>query len=78
MANGYQIIRDGPDSFLVEGFFRCDGEQRFTSANGFKTEAEARKWIYNRQANEWRRAYWYPHLGSFRWPQCNQRDSNAE
>ena len=53
MTDGYRIIQNGPDSFSVEGLFRRDGEQRFTSASGFKTEADALKWVYNRQAKEW-------------------------
>jgi hypothetical protein len=78
MTHGYQIIRDGPDSFSIEGFFNSGGEQRFISANGFKTEAEARKWVYNQQANEGGSPLWHPHLGSFRWPQSNQPYRSTE
>jgi hypothetical protein len=45
----YQIIQNGPDSFLVEGYFRRDGQQQFVSASGFRTETEARKWVYEQQ-----------------------------
>jgi hypothetical protein len=52
VTEGHQIIRDGPDTFSVEGVVRRDGEQRFTSANGSKSETEARKWIYYLQAKD--------------------------
>lgn len=52
MAEGYRIIREGPGSFSVEGFFRRNGEQRFSAASGFKSEAEARQWVYNQQAKD--------------------------
>jgi hypothetical protein len=50
--DGYRIIQNGPDSFLVEGYFRRDGQQQFVSASGFKTETEARKWVYEQQVRE--------------------------
>ena len=30
MADGYRIIRNGPEDFSVEGFFSKDGSQRFS------------------------------------------------
>lgn len=55
MADGYRIIRNGPEGFSVEGFFRKDGSQRFTAAHGFTSEAAARQWVYDQQAAEDRR-----------------------
>ena len=52
MADGYRIIRDGPQGFSVEGFFRKDGAQGFRSAHGFPSEAAARQWVYDQQAAE--------------------------
>ena len=52
MPEGYRIIRDGPNSFSVEGFFRRNGQQRFSSASGFKSEADARQWVYDQQAKD--------------------------
>jgi hypothetical protein len=46
-ADGYRIIRDGPEDFSVEGFFRQDGSQRFRSAQGFPSEVAARQWVYD-------------------------------
>lgn len=50
--SGYRIIRDSPGRYSVEGFFRHGSEERFSSASEFKTEAEARQWVYHRQAEE--------------------------
>ena len=49
MGGGYKIIRQGA-TFSVEGFFRNGNTQRFSAASGFKTEAEARAWVYEQQA----------------------------
>ena len=45
MADGYRIIRNGPQDFSVEGIFRQDGSQRYRRANGFPSAAAARLWI---------------------------------
>ena len=52
MADGYRIIRDGPQGFSVEGFFRKDGAQGFRSAHGFPSEAAARQWVYDQLAGD--------------------------
>jgi hypothetical protein len=52
MADGYRIIRDGPEDFSVEGFFRQDGSQRFRSAKGFPSEVAARQWVYDQLAED--------------------------
>jgi hypothetical protein len=52
MVDGYRIIRDGPQGFSVEGFFRKDGAQGFRSAHGFPTEAAARQWVYDQLAED--------------------------
>jgi hypothetical protein len=52
LAGGYQVIRNGPEDFSVEGFFRKDGSQRVSVANGFSSEAAARQWIYDQLAAE--------------------------
>ena len=52
MADGYQVIRNGPEDFSVEGFFCRDGSQRFLSAKGFPTEAAARQWVYDQLADD--------------------------
>jgi hypothetical protein len=51
-ADGYRIIRDGPEDFSVEGFFRQDGSQRFRSAKGFPSEVAARQWVYDQLGAE--------------------------
>ena len=51
-ADGYRIIRNGPQDFSVEGFFRKDGAQVFRSAHGFTSEAAARQWVYDQQTAE--------------------------
>jgi hypothetical protein len=43
--DGYRIIQNGPQDWGVEGVFRRDGAQRFSSARGFPSEAAARQWI---------------------------------
>ena len=48
----YKIIKEGPASYMVEGFFRNGAMQRFRSASGFKTEADARQWAYDQQAKD--------------------------
>jgi len=46
VADGYRIIRNGPEDFSVEGAFRRqDGSQGFRTANGFPSEAAARQWV---------------------------------
>ena len=50
MADGYRVIRNGPENFSVEGFFRKDGVQSFKAANGFPSEAAARQWVYDQLA----------------------------
>ena len=52
MADGYRVIRNGPQDFSVEGFFSQDGAQRFRAANGFPSEAAARQWVYDQLAAE--------------------------
>ena len=52
MADGYRIIRDGPEDFSVEGFFRQDGSQRYRSAKGFPSEVAARQWVYDQLAED--------------------------
>ena len=52
MADGYRIIKDGPEDFSVEGFFHQGGSQRFRSAKGFPSEAAARQWVYDQLAAE--------------------------
>ena len=47
VADGYRVIWNGPQDFSVEGFFRKDGSQRFSVANGFPSEAAARQWAYD-------------------------------
>ena len=54
-ADGYRIIRNGPEDFSVEGFFRQDGSQRFRSAKGFPSEVAARQWVYDQLAGPERR-----------------------
>src|SRR4249920_126750 len=49
-ADGYRIIRNGPQDFSVEGIFRQDGSQRFRGANGFPSEAAARQWVNDQLA----------------------------
>jgi hypothetical protein len=44
-VDGYRIIRNGPQDFSVEGFFRKDGSQRFRAVNGFPSEVAARQWV---------------------------------
>ena len=51
-ADGYRVIRNGPQDFSVEGFFDEDGGQRFRTANGFPSEAAARQWVYDQLAAE--------------------------
>jgi hypothetical protein len=52
MADGYRVIRNGPEDFSVEGFFRQAGSQHFRSAKGFPTEAAARQWVYDQLAED--------------------------
>ena len=52
MADGYRVIRNGPENFSVEGVFRRDGSQGFRAANGFPSEAAARQWVYDQQAED--------------------------
>jgi hypothetical protein len=52
MADGYRIIRNGPQDFSVEGFCSKDGAQRFRGANGFPSEAAARQWVNDQLAAE--------------------------
>jgi hypothetical protein len=52
VADGYRIIRNGPEDFSIEGFFLHDGAQRFRSAKGFPTEAAARQWVYDQLAGD--------------------------
>ena len=52
MADGYRVIRNGPQDFSVEGFFSKDGGQRFRTANGFPSEVAARQWVYDQLAAE--------------------------
>jgi hypothetical protein len=52
MVDGYRIVRNGPEDFSVEGFFREDGGQRFRTANGFPSEVAARRWVYDQLAAE--------------------------
>jgi membrane protein involved in colicin uptake len=46
-ADGYRIIRNGPEDFSVEGFFSKDSSQNFNSARGFPSEVAARQWVYD-------------------------------
>ena len=55
MADGYRIVRDGPEDFSVECFFRQDGSQRFRSAKGFPSEVAARQWVYDQLVGPERR-----------------------
>jgi hypothetical protein len=52
MADGYQIIQDGPENFSVEGFFRQGSSQRFRSVKGFSSEVAARQWVCNHLAED--------------------------
>lgn len=52
MDKGFRIIRDPWGNFSAEGFFPRDGMQWFKSATGFKSEAEARQWVYDQQAKD--------------------------
>jgi hypothetical protein len=52
MADGYRIIRKGPEDFSVEGVFCKDGSQIFSAANGFPSEAAARQWFYDQLAED--------------------------
>jgi hypothetical protein len=49
---GYKIVQAGPSSYSVEGFFRDGNVQRLRSASRFRTEADARQWIYDQQIKE--------------------------
>jgi hypothetical protein len=49
---GYKVVRYGPGSFAVEGFPGSGNTQRFRSASGFRTEAEARQWVYDQQIKD--------------------------
>ena len=51
MDRGFKIVREGA-SFTVEGFFQHGKTQRFRSASGFKSEAEARQWAHSQQVKE--------------------------
>jgi len=50
MADGYRIIRNGPQDFSVEGVFRQGGSQRYRGVNGFPSEAAARQWVKDQLA----------------------------
>jgi hypothetical protein len=52
MEQGFKIIREGPSSFSVEGFFRDGPMQQFRAVSGFKTEVEARKWVYDQRVRD--------------------------
>jgi hypothetical protein len=52
MADGYRVIRNGPENFSVEGFFSKDDLQKFSSAHGFPSEAAARQWVYDQLAGD--------------------------
>jgi hypothetical protein len=52
IADGYRVIRNGPQDFSVEAIFRKDGLQRFRAVNGFPSETAARQWVYDQQAEE--------------------------
>jgi hypothetical protein len=51
-ADGYRIIRNGPQDFSVEGFFSKDDLQKFSLAHGFPSEAAARQWVYDQLAGD--------------------------
>ena len=48
----YRVITDPDGTFSAEGFLREDQVRQYRSANGLCSEAEARQWVYQQQAQD--------------------------